>query len=351
MKTAITKILHCIIFTIPLLSASCTNVKQSSTEMAKIVPPKESDIAISPSVLDGKDSVEKNSVTFTIAVIPDTQGMIHGDKNQTQDHFRTQMQWLVSKKNHLNLKFVSHLGDLVENGAIISEWEAASSIMQELDDGEVPYSIALGNHDVDDLESPESWSGFIDWNDWSHFNTYFPKTRFSKHPWHGGSYPDNTYENNFQIFEGGGMQFLILHLRYNMGDDIYKWANRVLKKHSDKRAIIVTHDPYQELQNTLAKENGNVFMLLGGHHCSREKQATIANNLGGSYYQIMQDYQGDGPGSWCSDGEHLTPTANTRYYTFIPLENKIEAYTYSPLLHQFEEDESSRFTLDYQMTP
>ncbi|MGL1901348.1 MAG: hypothetical protein OCC49_04360 [Fibrobacterales bacterium] len=41
----------------------------------------------------------------------------------------------------------------------------------------------------------------------------------------------------------------------------------------------------------------------------------------------MQDYQGDDPGK-----------------------NEFEAFTYSPALYKFEEDDSSNFTLQYQMT-
>ena len=90
-------------------------------------------------------------------------------------------------------------------------------------------------------------------------------------------------------------------------------------------------------------------MVLGGHHCARETRTSYVNNFGGIFYEVMQDYQGDGPGSFCTDGIHLQATANTRYFTFKPNDNEIEAFTYSPALGIFEEDDSSHFILPYQM--
>ncbi len=61
----------------------------------------------------------------------------------------------------------------------------------------------------------------------------------------------------------------------------------------------------------------------------------------------MQDYQGDGYGDYC--GGHPEPTANTLYFVFKPKKNTIDAFTYSPLLSQFETDDSSQFSLTHKM--
>jgi hypothetical protein len=49
----------------------------------------------------------------------------------------------------LNTVWVSHLGDIVEHiDAQTIEWDRASTSMQVLDDADVPYGIAPGNHDM-----------------------------------------------------------------------------------------------------------------------------------------------------------------------------------------------------------
>lgn len=146
------------------------------------------------------------------------------------------------------------------------------------------------------------------------------------------------------------MDFIVLYLRYQIPGDVKTWAASVLAEHADKRAIISTHDPFEAVPNELAKENDNVFLVLGGHHCSRESLKELPKDSGGTYFQIMQDYQGVGYGGFCNwSPNRNVVTANARYFTFKPAEDKIYAYTYSPILDEFEQDSDSEFTLDYPM--
>lgn len=90
-------------------------------------------------------------------VVPDTQYMVASQNAQTPEHFRAQLDWIVSQKDALNIKFVTHIGDLVENGGITSEWDLASDIMKILEQGGVAYGVAPGNHDTDALKDSSFW--------------------------------------------------------------------------------------------------------------------------------------------------------------------------------------------------
>ena len=129
---------------------------------------------------------------FTIIALPDTQHY----SEAFPAVFTAQTQWIVDNKAARNIVFVTHEGDVVEHNSLVSEWQAANASMSLLD-GVVPYGIGPGNHD-----QPTTL-----------FNQYFPFTRYQTQPWYGGHY-GSLNDNNFQLFSGGGMNFVILHLEF-----------------------------------------------------------------------------------------------------------------------------------------
>ena len=81
---------------------------------------------------------------FTFVVLPDTQYY----SQSAPSLFTAQTSWIVANKDALNIKFVSHLGDVVDQGdANATAWNNANSSMSLLD-GQVPYSLTVGNHDA-----------------------------------------------------------------------------------------------------------------------------------------------------------------------------------------------------------
>ena len=90
----------------------------------------------------GSNHAEASSSKFKIAVLPDTQ-------NYSSDHpeiFKAQTQWIADNWEKENIKYVVHLGDIVNNNNI-PQWENANAAMRTLD-GVVPYSVVPGNHDI-----------------------------------------------------------------------------------------------------------------------------------------------------------------------------------------------------------
>ena len=81
-------------------------------------------------------------------------------------------------------------------------------------------------------------------------------------------------------------------------------------------------------------------MVLCGHVIG-EGRLTSVGDHGNEVHQLLSDYQGmnNGGESWL------------RYMVFHPDENKIEVFTYNPALDQYRNVPSSRFDLEYSMTP
>ncbi len=161
---------------------------------------------------------------FTIVALPDTQHYVD-DPNRAAT-FTAQTQWILNNQTTLNIPFVTHLGDIVENiDAQPIEWTRANTSLSLLD-GQVPYGLAPGNHDMN--------SAGVGTN----YDLTFPVSRFSGYPWYGGHLGQNLFgftdpvdrqnKTNFELFSAGAMDFVIIHLEYDMPDYAVAWAQRVL---------------------------------------------------------------------------------------------------------------------------
>jgi hypothetical protein len=87
---------------------------------------------------------------FTLVVMPDTQSEA---TNTPQVKFPAITQWIVDNRAARNIRFVAHVGDLVNWDTPFSnpphfQYVNASAAMAKLDVAAIPYSIAVGNHDT-----------------------------------------------------------------------------------------------------------------------------------------------------------------------------------------------------------
>jgi beta-glucanase (GH16 family) len=266
---------------------------------------------------------------FTYVVLPDTQYMTSQTNQAVPEQFDRQTEWIASRASQDNIKFVSHLGDIVDFGGNRAHWEIADRALSKLD-GVVPYGLTFGNHDADD----RVW-GRRD----TIFNEYFPRWRYEEQAWYGGSYPSNKNTNSFQIFTAGEMEYLVLHLQWDPPAEVRAWADTVLTAHPTKRVLVSTHEFPGNwlLWNEVLQNHSNVFMVVSGHECARERFLPLENAAGGVVYTVLTDYQCDNPSK-----------AFLRTYSFLA-DGDIEARTYSPWTEEFETDSSSafRFRPDY----
>ncbi len=297
---------------------------------------------------------------FTIATLPDTQYYSENLSNNGRSAtYFAQTQWLVDNRNALNLAFVSHMGDIVQNGdAVPAEWTVADTAMKKIEDPVstlraygIPWGAAPGNHDQTVIGSAGGAN--------SYYNQYFGASRYAGRNYWGGSQSPANNHNNYQLFSASGMDFIIIHMEYDTRSKtsyqtVLDWADALMKAYPDRRAIVTSHwivntgNPAsfstqgQDIYNDL-KDNPNFFLMLCGH-VAGEGQRTDTFQ-GRAVHSVLQDYQGrvNGGDGWL------------RYFVFSPANNTISAKTYrvsnpvNPAAGTFETDADSQFTLAYNM--
>ncbi len=160
---------------------------------------------------------------FTVVVLPDTQFY----SQSYPETYISQTQWIKDRREADNIKFVVHLGDIVQNyNHSEEEWKAADRAHRILD-GVVPYSVVPGNHDMEYVDKKLL-------RDTRLYNKYFPPARFEKYPWYGGHMGD-TNDSNYCFFEAAGMKFMVLSLEYAPRDETLEWADRIVASHPEHR--------------------------------------------------------------------------------------------------------------------
>jgi hypothetical protein len=268
---------------------------------------------------------------FTIIALPDTQFY----SASHPEIFESQTQWVVNNAQSMNIVFVTHEGDIVDDYSSLSQWNNANNSMSKLDAGNVSYGVLPGNHDGSPLHL-------------SNFNEFFNYSRFNGKSWYGGAY-QNENANNFELFHGGQDDYLIFHFQYDPSDQVLTWANSTLQNYPNRRVIVTTHS-YLNVdgsrtdignriwQNFVAPHADQIFLVLCGHNHGETQRTDIIN--GHTVYQIIADYQDrtNGGNGWL------------RTLEFHPVEDKIYVRTYSPYLNNYETDADSQFTLDYDIT-
>lgn len=293
---------------------------------------------------------------FSIVVLPDTQ---HASR-QFPEVFINQTEWVVENKENRSILFVLHEGDIVNRGdSRRYQWDNADAAMSLLDEV-VPYTLSVGNHDMG--------TGNAENRDTNLYNEYFPYTRYESEPWYGGHMGDSN-DNHFTFFYANGMRFIIVTLEFGPNSEVIVWANKVLKRYPDYRAIILTHcymnhdntrvgpgdrynphdydiddidDPHdgEEMWETLVKLHKNIFLVLSGHilNDGTGRLTSIGDNSN-KVHQILANYQREdnGGNGWL------------RILTFSLQEDTIHFETYSPWLDEFRIDEENEFTLSYDM--
>ena len=280
-----------------------------------------------PGTIDPRLVANPDAGEWTLVVIPDTQHYSQDRPTAPIANMYTAFNWLVNIRDQLNIKFVQGLGDIVEIGGSVSEWELTSVAWNMLY-GEIPFIVNEGNHDLIYM-----------------INEYFPVSNFSGEDWWGGNY--EGIHNSYQMFTFYGEDYLFINVQshdqysqstYNPG--ALQWANDVISAHPDYKVILGTHDTIGStiIRDEILLNHDNIVMSNAGHQgMDREVHFLTVGPGGGVSQNFMCDYQDD-------DQEIML----IRYYVFKPLENSVYFYTYSPVTDTFEEDFDSEgsFTLE-----
>ncbi|MCL5742908.1 MAG: metallophosphoesterase [Acidobacteria bacterium] len=286
---------------------------------------------------------------FSIIALPDTQLY-----SETYPRiFEAQTSWIKRNRSREHIAFVTHLGDIVQNGGRNpTEWKRARRAMYLLD-GVVPWGVDIGNHDYDRPNDPQGAA--------QTFLASFGPAHFRGRAWYGGSSTNGL--NCFQLVSIGHTRLVILHLEADIPDAAIGWAEAVLKRHPDRQAIISTHiylddrshartgkayfrpqgNSGELIWQKLVRKQPQIFMVLCGHwgEAGGEWHQISTNDAGHPVLEVLSDYQrrnhgGDG---WL------------RILKFLPRKQEIHVRTYSPTLNRYATGKQGHFTLPWHRKP
>jgi hypothetical protein len=281
---------------------------------------------------------QSNEGQFALAVIPDTQYLFDQDRGDA-DVLTATLQWIIDNTDSRSIAFTAHLGDIVEN-ALPEEFEQVDAVYDLFDENDIQYSVAAGNHDLTssrqyDSERDPAAEPYLQ---------YFSPERVADNPTFGGA-TANGY-NTYFIFQGGGQDWLLLALDWQVSRDTIDWAQSVIDANPTLPVILTTHhlidsdsasnavmtDYGQYLWDNLINDNDQIFLTLNGHYWPSAR-TVMQNAAGHDVYLHLANYQ----------DQYYGGVGMMRLYDFDLLNNVIKVSTFSPWVMGKSADERSAF--------
>ncbi len=303
---------------------------------------------------------------FTIAILPDTQGYtVRGSQgmyhtNNSDLGFYRQIEWIVDNMYSRNIKYVVHMGDLIEGyesdllkwdfDAYAEQWRCARGAMDVLSEVGIPFGFLPGNHDEDSSINPFQDS----------YKNYFPIENYSNKPGFAGNL-DGMTSNAWEI-SVGNKRYLFINVEdlespvsiFNTRDrsNIQNWMKGILPDYrgEDDRVILSTHSfakidgsfynnardllegVLTDTRNGLQVDNGNrIDLVLCGHLDGvvyvPGEETTLASGVTIDYPPvILSNFQGEYENSF-----KKTTYGNGWMRTFTIFNNDAEILTFSVL--------------------
>jgi len=276
-----------------------------------------------------QDPVQVQAENFTMVMLPDTQYA----SEYWPEVFRAQMSWVDTQQATRNIRYVLHVGDVIDNSDQLAQWNNSKSAMG-LPTDDVPYIIGPGNHDLDSTSTRAA----------TRYNTHYPRSTFTPLPSFGGTYPATANDNAYHTFTAGGVDWLVLAMKWAPSDAEIAWANQVVAAHRYHNAILVTH-AYQngttkdangnKLWTNLVSKHANFRFTFSGHYVNAGviTQAGVNGNI---VHQIQADYQ---------NSTQRDPNSFLRIMTYNPTTDTLDIKTYSPFLNTYKTDAKNQFVL------
>jgi Calcineurin-like phosphoesterase len=314
---------------------------------------------------------------WTLVVVPDTQHYV--DDVDNVDDFVTQMQWIADHIVPRSIAFVTHIGDIVQHGSSVTEWNRAETAMSIID-GLVPYSVSCGDHDYNTEESRSSGA--------PQYVARYGAARYAGRPWYGGSSPDQ--KSHYQIFSAGGRTFLHLNLEWEIPGTVddpttaMGWGRQILDSHPMLPTIVSTHSNLWDKSaqkgrtNGIEEKNSNgasaervwsdlianrpqVFMMVNGHSHKGSSQYNPADpsddpggpSTDGEYHQVSTNWHGLPVYEMLADYQDY-PNGGDGWIRLITFEegtgagglDRIRVETYSTTHDAYQTDSLSQFSFD-----
>lgn len=194
---------------------------------------------------------------YVIAWISDTQGYCA----YKPEIFNTMTKWIVDSADTMNIQYVLHTGDIVDQFDDMRQWENARNALSTLDD-KVPLFTVAGNHDIHSGD-----------HEYESYLKYFGEDTFDHLPTFGGAYRGGR--GRYDLIEINGESIIMITIGYSVVSDDIDWINQVLQEHSEYTAILCFHG-YMDPDETYTSDgrvlfpevvaaNKNVKLVLCGH--------------------------------------------------------------------------------------
>jgi len=280
---------------------------------------------------------------WTLAVLPDTQFYMNEKRG---DIITSMTRWIADNSEKENIRFVVHVGDIVNKAEDTNEWSYATAALDLLN-GKVPYGLCRGNHDMGEPFLPNCGPDASRWKD----------ADGKLYDWVAGFSPSGM--SSAQLITAGKRRILFLELDYQcpgLLDDPQTdlgWAQGIVNTYKDVPTVVSTHyylrhntpssmskdlpvearrgvgtgsggikkNSPQVLRDTFIKKNDQIFLVLCGHWFSQYHTGGT-NDFGNPFYEIIANYQNGLNGG----------NGFLRLMQFCPDEKVIKVSTYSPWL-------------------
>lgn len=255
----------------------------------------------------------------TICLMSDTQFY---SKNNP-DIFYDMTRYLVDNQKMLNLAYVVHTGDLVENFDSDEQWQVASNAMYTLN--KIPHGVLAGNHDTTPPPSNRE-----------NYEKYFGENRFKNYSWYGNSGDNNS--DHYDLVKIGGTDFIFVYLSDNPASQNIDFANHAFENHPNHIGVLCVHNylnPKQKLspvgkklQDEIVAKNKNIYLVFCGHFFDTNcVPVQFDDDNDGqndrTVYQIIANYQ------------HITDGGYMLFIKINESKKTVSAISYSPILNNY----------------
>jgi len=279
---------------------------------------------------------------WTLALIPDTH-YSHGSDAETE---RLMAEWVADNIVAENIQLVVHVGD-VSNAQYNSPASfhrivnaAAKNILLPIEEAEVPFLIATGNHDMvgGEAELPNSRVTYL--------HEEFPSSRYENKSYFAGAYKEGDINNVAYKLAVQGRDYLFICVEMNPRTEVETWANTLLTANPNAVGIIVTHSYFlvdgqtvdadmEGFRSRVIAKHPNIKMTVMGHNHSHY------NRVSAHYESIVHMVKPNIP-LWGTTAEDGMSICLLKIYE----NGKVEARDYIPRFDTWVND-TDTFYLDF----
>lgn len=186
----------------------------------------------------------------------DTQKILDPNNGQ-QDNFVPFMAKILTDPVTRDADFIMQMGDIVESDQDNSDRPQQYQVARKgwrLLDGKIPYILNFGNNDAA-----------------AEFLTAFPLQDYKVWPSFVDNYDD--HKNVAHQFSAGGVDWLVISVRYASGMNERLWAEQLISNNPEKKVIFIKHEVNANNNSyvEMLKKYPNVVFILSGHTLSQQR--------------------------------------------------------------------------------